>query len=141
MNEYRWTELRLGLRAEFQAMVSESAMDAFAQISGDRNPLHMDKAFAASRGFPGRVVFGMLSSSFYSQLVGHHLPGKWALLHGLDIELKAPVFIGERLTVSGEIVHLSDAYKRLEIKASIVNMQGKTVSKAKIRAGIHEQQP
>ncbi len=138
MNECRWAELALGMSARFEAEITDEAMQRFAEISGDVNPLHVDDAFARSRGFPGRVAFGLLTSSFYSTLVGMYLPGRWALLHGLDIELKAPAFVGDRLTVSGEITHLTEAYKRLEIKASIVNAQGKTVSKAKIRAGVHE---
>jgi 3-hydroxybutyryl-CoA dehydratase len=139
MNAYAWSDLTLGMRAQFEAVVTEASMAAFAKISGDHNPLHMDDEFARAGGFPGRVAFGMLTSSFYSQLVGHHLPGRWALLHGMDIDLKTPAFIGDTLIVSGEIVHLNDAYRRVEIKASIVNAQGKTVSKAVIRAGVREQ--
>ncbi|HEX7838909.1 MAG TPA: MaoC family dehydratase [Kofleriaceae bacterium] len=138
MNECRWADLALGMSARFTAVITDEAMQRFAEISGDVNPLHVDDAFARSRGFPGRVAFGLLTSSFYSTLVGMYLPGRWALLHGLDIEMKAPAFVGDRLTISGEITHLTEAYKRLEIKASIVNAQGKTISKAKIRAGVHE---
>jgi len=138
MNEYRWADLTLGMSARFEAAVRDQDMRRFAELSGDQNPLHVDDAFARAGGFPGRVAYGLLTSSFYSTLVGMYLPGRWALLHGLDIELKAPAFVGDRLTVSGEITHLSDAYQRMDIKASIVNAQGKTISKAKIRAAVHE---
>lgn len=138
MNECRWTELAVGRTERFEAVITEAAMHRFAELSGDDNPLHVDEVFARSRGFPGRVAFGLLTSSYYSTLVGVYLPGRWALLHGLDVELKAPAFVGDRLTISGEITHLTDAYKRMDIKASIVNGQGKTISKAKIRAGVHE---
>ncbi len=138
MNEYRWADLAVGAGARFEAVVSEDAMRRFAELSGDTNPLHLDDEFARGRGFPGRVAFGLLTSSFYSALVGVHLPGRWALLHGLDVELKAPAFVGERLTIAGEIVHLNDAYRRIELKASITNAAGQTVSKAKIRVGLHE---
>jgi acyl dehydratase len=139
MNEYRWCDLALGLKAEFEAAIDEAAMRNFAEISGDNNPLHLDDEFARQRGFRGRVAFGLLASSFYSRLVGVYLPGKFALLHGIDVEMKAPAFVGDRLWVKGEITHLSDPYKRLEIKAAIVNGEGRTISKAKIRAGVHEQ--
>jgi 3-hydroxybutyryl-CoA dehydratase len=138
MNEYRWSDLGLGLKAEFEAEISETAMRGFAEISGDNNPLHLDEDFARQSGFRGRVAFGLLASSFYSRLVGVYLPGKWALLHGIDVEMKAPAFVGDRLTVRGEITHLSDSCRRVEIKAAIVNGEGKTISKAKIRAGVHE---
>jgi len=138
MNEYRWADLKVGLDAQFEAAITEAAMRGFAEISGDNNPLHLDDEFARTRGFRGRVAFGLLASSFYSKLVGVYLPGKYALLHGIDVEMKAPAFVGDRLTVKGEITHLSDPFKRLEIKAAIVNGEGKTISKAKIRAGVHE---
>jgi acyl-CoA thioesterase FadM len=67
-----------------------------------------------------------------------HLPGKHALLHGIDLEFKSPAYIGDRLSVSGEIVYLNDAYHRLEVKARIVNQDGKIISKATIRVGLHE---
>jgi len=138
MNAYRWADLSLGLSARFEAEIGEAAMAAFAELSGDRNPLHLDDVFARAQGFPGRVVFGQLTSAFYSQLVGMYLPGRFALLHGIDVDFKAPAFVGDKLTVSGTITHLTDAYKRLEMKAWIVNGAGKTISKANIRAGVHE---
>ena len=138
MNEYRWSDLKLGLKAQFEAGISETAMQGFAEISGDSNPLHLDEDFARQSGFRGRVAFGLLASSFYSRLVGVYLPGKWALLHGIDVEMKAPAFVGDRLKVRGEITHLSDPFRRVEIKAAIINGEGKTISKAKIRAGVHE---
>jgi|JI102314A1RNA_FD_contig_31_5445353_length_1400_multi_3_in_0_out_0_3 3-hydroxybutyryl-CoA dehydratase len=138
MNSYRWIDLSVGLSAQFEVTITAAALRSFAELSGDHNPLHVDDDFARQSGFPSRVVFGMLSSSFYSQLVGMYLPGRWALLHGIDLEFKAPAFIDDRLIVSGEITHLSEAFRRLEIKAAIVNVAGKTISKAKIRAAVNE---
>ncbi len=138
MNEYRWPDLAVGASAAFDVVVTEEMLDGFAAISGDHNPLHMDATFSRASGFSGRVVFGLLTASFYSQLIGIHLPGKHALLHGIDVEFKSPAYIGDRLSISGEIIYLNDAYHRLEVKARIVNQNGKVVSKATIRAGLHE---
>jgi len=138
MNEYRWVELTIGLSAEFEVELTGEMMDQFAAVSGDYNPLHMDEQFAKDSAFPGRVAFGLLTSSFYSRLAGMYLPGKYALLHGIDIEFKSPAFPGDRLTVSGQISFLNDAYHRLELKARIVNQAGKVISKASIRAGLNE---
>jgi 3-hydroxybutyryl-CoA dehydratase len=79
----------------------------------------------------------MLTSSLYSQLVGVYLPGKYALLGGIDIDFHSPCFAGDKLEVQGEIVFLLDAYHRMEIKASIRNAGRKLVSKATIRVGLH----
>jgi acyl dehydratase len=138
MNEYRWPDLAVGTHAAFEVEVTAEMLHGFAAVSGDYNPLHMDAAFAKASGFSGQVVFGMLTASFYSRLIGMHLPGKHALLHGIDLEFKSPAYIGDRLSVSGEIVYLNDAYHRLEVKARIVNQDGKIISKATIRVGLHE---
>jgi 3-hydroxybutyryl-CoA dehydratase len=136
MNDYQWEDLTVGMSAHFDVEVTSEQMLAFAELSGDTNPLHVDEAFARSSGFPGRVVFGLLTSSFYSRLVGVYLPGKRALLDGIDVEFKSPAFVGDRLTVSGEIAFLNDTYHRLELKARIRNADGKLISKATIRAGV-----
>lgn len=137
MNDYQWGDLALGISAQFDVLLTSEMLTAFAALSGDVNPLHTDEQFARDAGFPGRVVFGMLTSAFYSRLVGMYLPGKRALLHGIDLEFKAPAFVGDTLTVSGKISFLNEAYQRLELKARILNQEGKLISKATIRAGFH----
>jgi 3-hydroxybutyryl-CoA dehydratase len=136
MNDYRWEDLSVGMSAHFQVELTAGQMTAFAGLSGDVNPLHCDAEFAGASGFRGRVVYGLLTSSFYSTLVGMHLPGKRALLDGIDIEFKSPAYVGDRLTISGEIAFMNDAYHRIELKARIRNAEGTIVSKATIRAGV-----
>jgi 3-hydroxybutyryl-CoA dehydratase len=76
MNEYRWEELHVGLRHEFDVTLTDEMLGTFRALSGDTNPLHGDREFAVRAGFPGAVAFGLLTSAFYSQLVGVYLPGK-----------------------------------------------------------------
>ena len=137
MKAYGWGDLQVGLRHEFEVTLTAEMMSAFAALSGDVNPLHIDAAFAAGRGYPGVVAFGLLTSSLYSQLVGVHLPGRDALLHGIDVDFVTPAFVGDVLRVSGEVTFLVDAYHRVEMRGRITNQNGKTVSKAKIRVGLH----
>jgi len=137
MMEYRFEDLTLGLKHSFEAVFTDEMAQEFARISGDINPLHVDRDYALSAGFASPVIFGLMTSSLYSTLVGVYLPGKYALLQGVDIDFNSPVFAGEKLFVQGEIVFLSEAYKRLEVKASIRKEDRKLVSKAVIRAGFH----
>ena len=138
MKEYRWDDLRVGMRHEMAVTLTTPMMDAFGGLSGDVNPLHVDADYAARAGFRAPVAFGLLTSAFYSQLVGVHLPGRFALLHGIDIDFVSPAFVGDVLRVAGEITFLTDAYHRIEMRARITNQDGKVVSKAKIRVGLHE---
>jgi 3-hydroxybutyryl-CoA dehydratase len=136
LSEYRWEDLQLGLKHEFQASISEEMMARFRGDTGDVNPLHVDAAYAIENGFAGRVVYGMLVASFYSTLAGVHLPGRYCLLHGVQVSFVAPVFVGDRLTVSGEVTYLNDAYRQAHISAQIKKDDGTVVSKAKVVAGV-----
>jgi acyl dehydratase len=138
MNIYRWNDLAVGMKHEFEGTFTNEMAASFARISGDVNPLHLDRNYAVSAGFKTPVLFGMLTSSLYSQLVGVYLPGRYALLQGIDIDFHSPCFAGDRLAVQGEIVFLSDASRRMEIKASIRRDNLKLVSKAVIRVGLHD---
>ncbi|MGE4297509.1 MAG: MaoC family dehydratase [Desulfovibrionaceae bacterium] len=138
MNRYTLADMRVGLAHSFEVTVTEAMLDAFCGLSGDVNPLHTDADEARRRGFPDRVAYGMLTASFYSTLVGVHLPGERALLHGVDAAFTGPVHPGDTLTVRGEVSYVNEAYGQIEIKARVVNQHGKTVSRAKIKAGVHD---
>jgi 3-hydroxybutyryl-CoA dehydratase len=113
MNEYRFSDLKVDHKEEFQIQVTEEALQSFAKLSGDDNPLHVDADYAKSCGFADRVVFGLLTASYYSQLVGVHLPGKYALLQGIDVTFHNPVFVGDELLVSGVVSYLNEAFQVL----------------------------
>lgn len=139
MNEYRWQDLKVGLSHHFMATITDEMMARFLRDTGDCNPLHVDSDFSKMNGFKDRVVYGLLTSSFYSTLVGVHLPGRFCLLHGIDVSFLSPVFTNDKLTISGEITYLNEAYKQAQINAHIVNANGERVSKAKIKVGILSQ--
>ena len=136
MNEYTFNELAVGQKESFAAEISEDMMDKFRDISGDVNPLHTDADFARKKGFPGRVVYGMLVASLYSRLAGVYLPGKNCLLQSVQSDFMKPVFAGDLLTVEGKIVQKDESVRRLVIKAVISNQDGRKVSRARIEAGV-----
>ena len=136
MNKYDYSDISIGLTESFHFTVTSETMNRFLEISGDCNPLHCDSAFAEKHGFPGRVVYGMLISSFYSTLAGVYLPGERCLLQQIDIKFRKPVFIGDSLTVSGTVTEMSDAFRQITLKAEIRNQRGVKVNTAVIKAGV-----
>jgi len=136
MNTYQWSDLRIGLSDGFEVQLTLDMMEAFASISGDTNPLHRDRQLAMQRGFSDTVAYGLLTSAFYSQLVGVHLPGRYALLHGISIDFVSPAYPGDTLKVSGEISYLNDAFRRIEIRANTTRHGEEVVSKAKLLVGL-----
>jgi 3-hydroxybutyryl-CoA dehydratase len=139
MNEYKFEDIKIGLLESFNTKINSSMMDKFLDISNDINPLHIDKDYAKTKGFPDRVVYGLLTSSFYSTLVGVYLPGKYCILQGIDIQFSKPVYIDDELKISGKVSYINEAYKQIEIKATIVNQENKKVSKATIKVGVMDE--
>jgi len=136
MNNYKFADIYIGLEQAFNQKITADMMDHFLEISGDNNPLHTDSNYAKEKGFHDRVVYGLLSSSFYSTLVGVYLPGAYCILQGIDIQFSKPVFINDNLKIVGKVSYINDAYKQIEIKAFITNQQNKKVSKANIKVGV-----
>lgn len=137
MNTYKFSDLQKDMEAMFTVTVTDAMMDQFLSISGDSNPLHQNPEYAQGCGFKDRVVYGFLTSAFYSTLIGVYLPGKYALLQGVKkINFLKPVFVGDRLKIFGKISYLNEAFKVAEIKARIVNQKEEVVSDATISAGL-----
>lgn len=136
MNHYTLAEMTPGLSESFTVTVTEEMMARFEAITGDVSPIHMDAEYAQKRGYPGRVVYGMLGASFFSTLAGVYLPGEHCLLHGVECKFAKPVFIGDTLTITGTVVNVSEAVAEVEIKAVITNQDGKRVTRGIIKAGL-----
>ena len=136
MNHYTLAEMTPGLTESFTVTVTEEMMQDFERLSGDCSPIHIDEDYARKRGYPGRVVYGMLGASFFSTLAGVYLPGEHCLLHGVECKFARPVFIGDTLTVTGTVLRVSEAVAEAEIKAVITNQEGKKVTRGIIRAGL-----
>lgn len=136
MNSYRYSELEIGHAEAFSVEVTEAMMDLFLKLSGDVNPLHTDERYAKENGFVSKVVYGMLTSSFYSTLAGVYLPGRHCLLREIDIKFIKPVFVGDILSIRGEVTEKFDTYQMLSIKARITNQNRQAVSRAVMKAGV-----
>ena len=123
--EYRFDDLKIGQKFKFTKKITEKLLDDFATLSGDQNPLHMDESYAIKTPFKKRVCHGMLLASFFSRLIGMYLPGKNALYFSQSLNFKLPCFIGDEITVEGEIVDKSMATKILVLNTTICNQSGK----------------
>lgn len=136
MNEYIFETLQIGQTENFSVTITEKMMEQFCKISGDVNPLHCDKAYAKSQGYPDRVVYGLLTSSLYSTLAGVYLPGKYSLLHEVQIKFRKPVFPNDEMTVVGEISAKHELFRQITVSAEIRNQNGEKVSKALLKIGV-----
>jgi 3-hydroxybutyryl-CoA dehydratase len=138
MNSYQWEDISVGMEEQFRVIVSEEMMDMFRHITGDSNPLHNDTAFAAQRGYPDRVAYGMLTASFLSTLAGVYLPGEKSLIHSIEGKFVKPVYVGDELTVSGIVKEMDERFHCFWMKVEIRNQKNEKVLRGSMQIGIIE---
>lgn len=108
-------DLQIGQSASLTNLVDDAAVRAFAEVSGDNNPLHLDEAYARRTPFRGRIAHGALIASYLSGVLGNELPGPGAIFVRMDIGFQRPVRIGDTLVAKATI-------KAIDMKTRIVTM-------------------
>jgi 3-hydroxybutyryl-CoA dehydratase len=91
-------EIEPGMTAVYARTVTEADIIAFAGVSGDDNPVHLNEDFAATTMFKGRIAHGMLSVGYISAVIGTRLPGPGCIYLSQSLRFKAPVSIGDTVT-------------------------------------------
>ncbi|MEL6257584.1 MAG: MaoC family dehydratase [Pseudomonadota bacterium] len=119
-------DLEIGMAHETVHTITEEAIEAFAEVSGDRNPLHMDDAYAATTPFGRRIAHGALTASYISGILGNDLPGPGAIFTDLSMRFRRPVFIGDTVTVRAEVTEKQERGFRVTLKCTCV-VNDKTV--------------
>jgi 3-hydroxybutyryl-CoA dehydratase len=107
--------LRIGSRAERTFRVSDATIAAFADVSGDRNPVHLDEAYAQTTPFRGRVAHGMLTGAFFSALLAGDLPGPGTIYLGQRLRFTAPVRPGDDVRCEVEVTAWDGARRRVTL--------------------------
>ena len=137
MNEYKFENIKIGMEEEFKVSITEEMVKEFCEITGDINPLHNDIEYAKTKGHNEKVVYGMLTSSFLSTLAGVYLPGKYSLIHSVEILFKKPVFISSNpLTIKGKVTEINDMFKQFTMSIEILNNKDEKVLRGKMKVGI-----
>ena len=137
MNKYKFENIKIGMEEEFKVSITDEMIKEFCKITGDINPLHNDIEYAKSKGYNEKVVYGLLTSSFLSTLAGVYLPGKYSLIHSVEILFKKPVFISSNpLTIKGKVTEINDTFKQFTMNVEILNNKGEKVLRGKMKVGI-----
>ncbi|MEL6662959.1 MAG: MaoC family dehydratase [Pseudomonadota bacterium] len=123
---YAYEDLEIGMFHETVHTITEGDIQAFAEVSGDFNPLHMDDDFAKTTIFGQRIAHGALTASYISGILGNTLPGPGAIFTSLNMRFKRPVFIGAEVTVRAEVSEKQDKGNRVTLKVTCA-VDGKPV--------------
>ncbi len=108
-------DLLIGLTESYEKEVKSSDVVGFAEITGDRNPIHLSEHFAAKTPFGGRVAHGLYTASLISAVIGTRLPGPGAIYLSQTLNFRAPVKIGDIVNASVEVVELVEKSRRVRL--------------------------
>ena len=119
-------ELSVGQQAVFAKTVSEADIVAYAGVSGDMNPVHINEDFAKTTMFKTRIAHGMLSAGFISAVLGTKLPGPGCIYLSQTLKFMAPVKIGDTVTARATVTQIVAEKKRVVLKTECL-IAGKVV--------------
>ncbi|MDO5713325.1 MAG: MaoC family dehydratase [Tissierellia bacterium] len=122
-------KLKIGDHYSFQKKVTDEDVKMFAEVSGDKNPLHLDDEYAKTTMFGQRIAHGMIGAGFISAAIGMGLPGLGTTYLDQTLSFKKPVFIGEELTAKVEVADIVEKKKFsiATLKTTVTNEAGDIV--------------
>ena len=123
---YAFEDLQIGMEASFAKVVTAEDIGQFAEVTGDKNPVHLDAAYAARTPFKEPIAHGMLTASYISAVFGMHLPGPGAIYISQTLNFRGPVRIGDTVRTLVRLVELYPAKKRARFDCECV-VAGKPV--------------
>ena len=109
----------VGASASIEHVFTLEDVTAFARLSGDENPVHLDADAARSAGFEREIVHGVLVVSLISRLLGTVLPGPGTILLGQELRYRRPVYPGDRLRATVEITNVRADKPVITLRTSI----------------------
>ena len=119
--------MEIGVTASRTKVISDEDVRGFAAVSGDTNSVHLDEEVAAQSIFGRRVVHGMLTASLISAVLGNDLPGPGTIYLKQEINFKKPVFIGDEITATVELVAYREARRIATFRTTCTNQSGELV--------------
>ena len=119
-------DLTVGQREMLMKTVMDDDVIAFADLSGDRNPVHLSDHFARKTRFGERIVHGLYTASLISTVIGMYLPGPGAVYLSQTLNFRGPVKIGDVLNVVVEVAELTEKGRRVKLHCECL-VDGKVV--------------
>ena len=118
-------DLEIGMIRSLEKLVTDHDIELFAQVSTDRNPVHLDDDYARDTIFEGRIAHGMLTAGLISAVIGEQLPGHGTVYLGQTLKFMAPVRPGDMVRAEVEVTAIAHARRRVTLATQC--RVGKTV--------------
>lgn len=120
-------KLSVGDTAEITKTIEQADIDAFANVTGDHNPVHVDEEFAKTTRFGRRIAHGMLTASLISAVLANKLPGEGSVYLGQTLQFVAPVFPGDEITARVTVREIREDKPILKLETVCVNQREEIV--------------
>ena len=134
MREYKLKDIYKGLSESIEVKITPELENKFRDITQDLNLLHIDDEFANEilGSNTGHAAFGMLTASFLSTLAGMYLPGRYSLIHSVEVSFIKPVYAGDVLLIKGVVDEIYEELRMIKLKVNICRLD-EVVCKAKMK--------
>jgi 3-hydroxybutyryl-CoA dehydratase len=119
--------IEVGQKASRTRTITAQDVEAFARISGDTNPVHLDDAYAATTQFGKRIAHGILTAGLISAVLANDLPGPGSVYLNQTLTFRAPVYLNDKITATVEVTAYRADRGITTLKTTCVNQDGKLV--------------
>jgi len=116
-----------GDTAQLSTTITDSDIQAFAELTGDHNPVHLDDAFASRTRFKRRIAHGMLVASQLSKVIANDLPGQGSVYLSQTLKFVAPVYPGDTVTAMVTVLSVREDKPIITLETVCVNQDGQKV--------------
>lgn len=123
-NKYRITELQVGDFYEEEVIITEEQLLSYANVTGDKNPLHIDEEYASQTFFKHRIAHGMLLGGYISKIIGMDFPGEGTIYLTQDMKFVCPIYINDRITIRIEVMEKIEDKNRIVLSTNCLRQNG-----------------
>jgi acyl dehydratase len=120
--------LKQGDQFTHEFSFSKEDVFQFAEVSGDKNPIHLDDEYASKTVFKRRVVHGFLGASIFSKVFGMLFPGEGTIYLSQTLKFMAPMFEDEIYTAKFTVLEVIPEKHRAKIETLILDKEGKSIT-------------
>jgi acyl dehydratase len=122
-------QLKIGDKFSTSKQITDAVVRAFAELSGDYNPIHLDDEFAARTRFGKRIAHGMISGALISAVLGYELKDRKIVYLSQTMKFTAPVFIDDTVTATATVTNIREDKHIVIVETICTNQKGETVVK------------
>ncbi|KUK81087.1 enoyl-CoA hydratase [Mesotoga sp. Brook.08.YT.4.2.5.1] len=120
----RFRDFYEGKSFSTKRVITTAMVDSFAELTGDKNPVHTDEEFAKNTRFGRRIAHGMLSVGIISAILGNDFPGPGSIYMKQEVKFLKPIFLEEEVKITIEILEKNEEKKRLLVGTTVEKSNG-----------------